>query len=345
MPETPGTVLARLLQERGVDCVITWIPNNPARIRDLGVQEIAVEMLVYERDICLLPRPQPMRVLSTSRGVIVGVPRREGPPCRYVVWGRRCYRKAVSWRELEALLPNPPLPLFIVDLGMLGRHNEEEKGSLKVQLGVALSVVRRYLWDPHLALTSAGDNVREWLSDVIGRAKITVSQEKPGRVLWSMGADRVIILRPDAEEPLTEDDIRGADAFVLGGVVDKIPRKGASRYLDASVPWGEPRRIELRGSIIGVPDRINRVIEIILRVLFEGLSVEEAVIASMTKRDLIRRLVIEIMRASRGGRKRLGRDHYEYLRSWLPVSCEDYVLAARKARVALGWDCEGADTS
>ena len=65
----------------------------------------------------------------------------------------------------------------------------------------------------------------------------------------------------------------------------------------------------------------------------------------MTKRDLIRRLVIEIMRASRGGRRRLGRDHYEYLRSWLPVSCEDYVLAARKARVALGWDCEGTDTS
>ncbi len=338
---TPRNALLNLMKRREINCLIVWSPENVSRLVDNGLQEAAIEMLVHEKNICLQRKAFPMKPVYREDGVILGVPRREGVDCRYVLGGPRCNKIAISWRELETQLPNPPLPAFVADLGMINKLLDEEVASLKVQLGVALSVVRRYLWDPHLVLTSARENTGEWLFDVMGKAKVTITREKPGRVLWSMGADRVIILRPDAEEPLTVEDVVGADAFVVGGIVDKIPRRGVSKYLDASVPWGEPRKIVLRGSLIGVPDRINRIIEIIFRILFENYSVEEAVIKTMTKRDIMKRLTIEIMKASRGGKKVLDKSHYELLKSWLPITCQDYITAARKARVTLGWKCEG----
>lgn len=343
-PTSPREALARLLSEKGISEVCVPRPVNRRRLREQGLQEIAVYMLVEEAGICRARGGLYCKTLSTDMGVEIGVPSREGRSFSYQV-SKRCTTPVLSWQNLYEMLPSPPLPAFVVDLSRRSMHTEEELRSLKVQLALSLSVVRRYLWDPHLILSGADEGVRPWLSDMVGDAKMIISGEKPGKILWNMRADKVIILRPDAEKPLRREEVLEADAFLLGGIVDKIPRPGVSRFLDASVPWGVARRIELRGSLVGVPDRLNRIIEIILRVIFEDAGIEEAVLASMTRRDVRRRLHVEIMRASRGGRVPLDRDHYESLRRWLPIDYREYVEVAEKAGVRLGWDCEGQDNS
>jgi len=338
--ERPGPALEALLREHGIDRIAILSPVNRRRLIRLGLQQAAVAMLVDELDVCELEEPIECRMLWEGEHVGVGVPGRGGVRCVFAAGtGRRCGRRIFGWGDLRRLLPDPPFPSFIVDLSLRFIHFEDELRSLKVQLGVSLSVVREWLWDPHLAVTSATPTTREWLYDVVGDSKMRIYQERPGRVLWSMGADRVVILRPDADEPLTEEDVREAQAFLIGGVVDRIPRPGVSRILDSMVPWGVPRRLELRGSLIGVPERINRIIEILLKARYAGMSVEEAIVSSMTVKDVMARLHVEIARATRGGRLPAGDDLYESLASWLPVDCRLFRLAASKVGARVQGGC------
>ena len=342
---TPGKALGHLLIEAGINGICVTRPFNKKRLLELGLQEIAISILIDELSVCKSDGNLYCKPLLEDHGVEIAVPNREGRAYDYVVARRNCSIPVISWRDLYQQLPSPPLPAVVVDMSKRNIHTEEELSSLKVQLAITLSVVRRYLWDPHLILSSAGEDVKSWLADMIGNAKIQIRSERPGRILWSMSADKVIILRPDAEKVLTEQEIVEADAFLIGGVVDKIPRPGVSRFLDSAVPWGKPRRIELRGSLVGVPERINRIVEILFKVKFDGMRLEEAILTSMTKKDVYRRLHVEIMRASKGGKKPLSRQHYEMLKTWLPINCRDYLEVATKSGVPVGWDCEGEDNS
>ena len=248
---------------------------------------------------------------------------------------------AFTWNDVAELLPNPPLPLFVIDLSMRFIHSEDELAKLRLQIAVSLNVIRRYLWDPHLALTSVDVATQSWISELVGENKMTIMQSKPSELLWSMDADRVIILRPDAPQPLTGSDVAMADAFLIGGVVDRIPRPGVSRVLDNLVPWGTPRRIELRGSIIGVPERINRIIEILLKARYEYHGdIEKSIISSMTKKDVVARAYIEIVKnaVKRPGGSFISWDFYNELRTWLPLTPEDFIKAAQRANVKIVGD-------
>ncbi len=322
----PGDALAGLVKEEGINDLVVLVPINRRRLARLGPQYLSVRMLVEELKVCALPKKVPCHPLWAGRGLALYAPGGEGRCSIAVVPGEHECREVLDWRDIASVLPSPPLPAYTVDLSRIGSHLEEELRRLRVQLGVAVSVIREYLWDPHFILTSAPDWVPGWLYDVIGRSKVQVVRERPGKVLWSMRADRVYILRPDAERPLSTEEARRGDAFLVGGIVDRIPKPGLSRFLDTLVPWGEPRRIELRGSIVGVPDRINRIIEILLRTRFEGVSLERAILSSMTRRDVMARLHVELM-------KRKGEDPvvvYEDLRRWLPITCRDFVEALKK---------------
>ncbi|MEB3860576.1 MAG: tRNA (guanine-N1)-methyltransferase, partial [Desulfurococcales archaeon] len=243
-----------------------------------------------------------------------------------------------SWMDLMDLLPSTPFPLFVIDLSMKFIHTEEELSSLKVQLAMSLNIIRDYLWDAHLVVTSVGTDSTDWLGEVLGYHKATITSSKPSEVLWGMDADKVIILRPDAPQPLTSGDVLTADAFLIGGIVDRIPRPGISRVLDNLVPWGLPRRMELRGSIIGVPERINRIIEILLKARYEYRGdVEKAIISTMTKKDVMARLHVEISRKARrrGSTPAVSWRLYDELSRWLPITREDFKKAAAKAHVRI----------
>jgi len=328
--ERPGEALAAALDEARVDRVLVLYPANRRRLSRLGLQALAVDMLVHEYGVCRLEEPAPCKPLPGTERIMV--PRGEHA-CRYAVAPRCHGQPIVSWSTLASMLPNPPLPAITIDLSFTDMHTAEELASLRVQLSVSLGTVREWLWDPHLVLAGYSPRgIEEMLSGMVGRHKVTIAAESPGRVLWSMGADRVIVLRPDAPQPLTTEEVRAAHAFVIGGVVDRIPRPAVSRRLDSRVPWGVPRRIEFRGSIVGVPHRINRIVEIILKARYAA-SLEEAIVSSMTRRDRVLRLMRELSRASRGGRRRVPASTIEEIRGWLPFDCTDLRIAAAKAKV------------
>ncbi len=339
----PVEALRLVLEEWGAEGVLVAYPANYRRLKRIGLQAVAVDVLVHEYTLCRLPEARACRVLLVDDGIEVCVPSAKGRGRidLAVTEPRACGRVLAEWRDLASLLPSPPLPVYTIDLSYLDLHTEDELASLRVQLSASLSVVREWLWDPHLALVGEEpERIESLLEGMVGRHKMTLSRDKPGRLLWAMGADRVVILRPDAPEPLTDAEVMAAQAFLIGGIVDRIPRPGVSRSLDAKVPWGVPRRIELKGSLVGVPHRLNRIIEILLKARFGGMRLEEAIISSMTKRDRVLRAMTEVMKLTRGGRRPAGPWLAETL-SWLRLSCDELLLAVRKARVPVEGDLCG----
>ncbi|MCE4625069.1 MAG: tRNA (guanine-N1)-methyltransferase, partial [Desulfurococcales archaeon] len=319
----------------GVDKIGLLVPFEARKVSRLGFQYVAVEMLVREYSVVNRPRVGRLLFECGGHGIVGG---RDGVPAGFSLV-KEGGSPTLTFRDLERLLPDPPLPIFAIDLSLMPIHSKEELSSLRLQLALSLSVVREYLWDRHLLLSSAPSNTREWLWPVAGNNKMIIVKEKAGEALWRLKADRVVILRPDAQEVLSPSDVLEADAFLIGGVVDRIPRPGISRVLDTLVPWGRPRRIMLRNSIIGVPQRINRIVEILLRARYLYLGdVERAILDVMTRADKVLRLFYELQR-SRVKRISLCEAMREY--SWLRVDERDILLAAKKAKVEVDRSCMG----
>ncbi|MFP3080480.1 MAG: tRNA (guanine-N1)-methyltransferase [Acidilobus sp.] len=312
-----------------------WLEGD--RLYRLGFQYAAVETLVREYFIGEEPFKGKKAYETEWKGKPKSIVYGRGDVSADAVIVRRPSptEKTIPWRALLDYLPQPPLPLFVIDLSMKFLHTPEELSKLRLQLSVTLSVMREYLWDAHMSVTGTDEETAKWINEVMGVNKVAIVNARPSEVLWGYDADKVIILRPDASTPLKADDVMTADAFLLGGIVDKIPRPGLSRMLDSLVPWGVPRRIELRGSVIGVPERINRIVEILLksRYLYDG-DVEKAIITTMSKKDRVARAYREIMKyASERKVDRVGGDFYEQLRSWLSLTYDEFLEAARRAHV------------
>lgn len=307
------------------------VPFERRKAVDLGFQYVGVEMLVREYGIARGPYQGARLFECEGRRILGG--RGEEAASHYV--SRR--GGLASHRDLAAKLPPEPFPLVLIDLSLISIHTEEELSSLRVQIAMSLSETRRYLWDRHLALASAPEGIDEWLRPLVGRNKMIIARERAGELLWRLRADRVYILRPDAEEPLRPSEVMGAQAFVIGGIVDKIPRPGLSRVLDSSVPWGEPRRLEVRGSIVGVPERIHRIVGAILRARLDlyGL-IDRALVEYMARQDRVMRLFHELQR--RGAKRICLRGSLEEYK-WLMVDERDVLLAAKRAHVEVDDSC------
>ncbi len=242
-------------------------------------------------------------------------------------------KPCVTRKELLSVLEEYK-PLIVIDLGLIASHLGRELRSLRVQVGGVLGIIRRYLWDRHLLLSSARPGVVEWLRAFMGRALFDYS-ELPGDEAASLrGARKIIVLDPLAEKPLTSMEALSADAFIIGGIIDILPRPGATRKLNLR-GLGEPRKITLRGSIHGVPSRLPQIAEIVLRARYETCDVEEAVRRVMSPRDARLRAFIELMKWSRGQQRRVPLALYYELRKWLPISLRDFVRAAKMAKLEI----------
>ncbi len=328
-----------LLSARSICSLGVRFPFEPRKLEGYGFQYVAVEMLV--REYSVWQRSYWGRTIH-SCGEYSLVASRGEVAAQYTVSRAGSGKPVLEWYDLEEAVEEYRFPILDIDLSLMNRHSEEELSSLRVQLALVLSEARRYLWDRNVLLTSAPKGVEEWLYPLAGNNKMIISESGPGEALWGLKADRVVILRPDAEEELTRGDLLSAQAFLIGGIVDKIPRPGLSRVLDSAVPWGEPRRITLRSSTIGVPSRLNRIAGILLkaRLDYDG-DLERAIVDYMTRADRVNRLFYEMQRA-RLRRARLSSLLEEY--SWLRPAVDDIMLAARKAKVEVVPD-EGSRAS
>ena len=337
--ERPLTALFEVLLGKGV-YRLGFKPFYEARkLESLGFQYVAVEMLINEYNIVYDPAFRGRVVKEDNyRGVKFKLLVKNGDlkPDAIVSHKTPQAKAMVTWREVAELLPTPPLPLFVIDFSTLTSQEIADVTSIKIQIEECVGRIREHLWDPHLAITSIDKSVADWIHSVAGRNKIIITPSKPSELLWSMDADKVTIIRQDAPHPLTPNDILSSDAFLIGGVQDSVSRHGMGRMFDNLVPWGIPRRIELKGSIVGVPDRVNKIVEILLKARYKyGGEVDKAIIDSMTKRNVMTRLYSEIVKRSErsGGEQYVDMETYYDLAKWLPITKEDFIKVAEKAGV------------
>ncbi|QGA69305.1 tRNA (adenine(9)-N1)-methyltransferase Trm10 [Sulfolobus sp. E11-6] len=210
----------------------------------------------------------------------------------------------------------PESPQFIIDLGNMDFLLDEEKTSLEQQIRVSIKTIREYLFDYNLKLAHTPASFK-----LEGRNKIEILNYIP--------KDNTIVLNPYGEITATEEMIRNTKFFIIGGIVDRGRRlKNATYELSRRYGYDElPQvKISLRGSTVGVPDRINSIIEILLKVL-TGYNLEEAIISTQSNADKVSRLIRELNTLEK----------FDYntiinLKNWLKINDKLLKLALKKSK-------------
>lgn len=166
----------------------------------------------------------------------------------------------------EDLLKRVNFPYMVIDCSFFDYHSEKEKRKIVLQIQQSLSTIRKFMWDERLVVTHKD----------LG---LGVYYPSTSKFIKDMGFKRVVLLDPNGEEIFNGQK---ADCYVIGGIVDKSGNKKGwtskigERLKKDGIDF-ESLRIELRGDVIGVPDRINTIVEIVLRVVLDGEDVESAV--------------------------------------------------------------------
>ena len=217
--------------------------------------------------------------------------------------------------ELMFLLENKPRIVVWVDYKM----NEKELRKLAIQLNFTLASLRNYLWDRHLYIENVNEKFRGLLERYVPLRNVNVN---------SINAEyltNAVVLDPYAEEDLTSEDVLRYDTFIFGGIVDFGNRlKGETKSILEGLPH---KRISLRGSIVGVPDRLNILTNIILYTRYYSFDLEKSIKKFQPHRDARVRCLIEIQRT-----KRRDLEFYDELKEWLNLRLKDYLWCLNKLK-------------
>ncbi|EZQ04716.1 MULTISPECIES: tRNA (adenine(9)-N1)-methyltransferase Trm10 [Acidianus] len=263
-----GEILGKRLNELGINKI--YFKGEIKRNRTI-LQNIAVNVLL--KNFSLLKKENRGKIMGKEFGITIlsgkGVETSE-----YEIW---------KGEGEKILIEYPKVPTFIIDLSLWERHVEDERSRLKTQILCSLNAIRNYLWDYNLAINNYPKNF-----------SLNVPNNLRKDVIPD---DSTIVLDPYGDVEATEEILRKTNYFIIGGIVDKSGWKEATKELSKKAGYDFPHvRISLRGSTVGVPDRINRIIEIIMKIRLRE-KIEEAILEMQTNSDKFSRLVLE---ASRG---------------------------------------------
>jgi len=246
-------VFVRILKSRGIKSVSTNI--NRIIESDDVLQMMAVYVILNRAKVC-----------RGFRGRAYDL---NGNPVDYAdAFVGRC-------RECDVLLTRDEMlkeveceyfPYIVVDCSFFDDHTEKEKRKILLQIEQTLGVVRKYMWDERLIITHLNCGLGEYYSST-------------AEFIKNKNIRDVILLDPSGDEVFRGER---AECFIIGGIVDKSGEKKGwtSRIGDALEREGirfRSMRILLRGDTVGVPDRINTIAEIVLKVVMDGMDVEKAV--------------------------------------------------------------------
>ncbi len=285
------------------------------------LKRIGVSELVYPRRFRCRHEPEQCAAV----GLLLGRYRL----CRFPDGAALVRSNTPCPEPLELRLEPPAEPRIYIDLGLWDLHTDAEKNELVEQIAASIAAMRGQLWDGNLVLARAPREFFERFGRAMRgmRHAVRISEGPP--------PSAAVYLDPEGPCLADEELLRSAPDIVVGGVVDKERvYKGATARLAASagVPDGRRCRIELRGSTVGVPDRINKIIEIVLSVRFAGLPLEEAIIRAQARRDKVYRLMRELQREG----PCVDPARAEALAQWLRADWKTLELAAAKAHVKVG---------
>ncbi len=217
-------------------------------------------------------------------------------------------------------------PYIAVDCRFYDSHSEKEKSSLRLQVMQTLGVVRKFMWDEKLLL--AGKDLG-----------VGVYCESLEEFLKNKGIEEVVLLDPKGEKLF---DNKKASCYVIGGIVDKGENRDLTSKIGEELEKAgikcDRRRIELKGDIIGVPDRINHIAEIVLKVVIDGLEVEKAirevqpvVVARWRLRKEVPKKSVRLRLRDKTIRV-IAKNDFDEL-SWLNVQKKDFYEVCREQRI------------
>lgn len=226
-------------------------------------------------------------------------------------------------------------PTILIDGGMVYLHTQEEFSSLCREVLLGDRVYKRFCGSGHYVFVYPLRGLRDaelWGS--LGRAGVEILELPLQQVLYLYSSSRPVYLDPYAQEDLSPRDLYYHDTFIIGGIVDKPPRKRlTTRLAELTAPDVVRKRISLRGSIVGVPPEINSITEIILRGLVHG-DLERAVRETQSRRDAMLRAYYELVKRRREMRSREDVEKaYRELSTWLNLDTIVFRRALRRAGI------------
>ncbi|AEA47658.1 tRNA (guanine-N1-)-methyltransferase [Archaeoglobus veneficus] len=247
-------VFAELLRERGIERI--WGPEK-------SLQKLAVLVATGKAVVC---RAKGCRCSIDLNGNFLNEPAQAYVGDASSTSG--CDEVILTGKELVEKCRKYRFPYIAVDCSYFHLHSEKERKKLVLQLKCALGVVREFMWDEKMVITGA----RFEELNVLYYSSLE-------DFLTEKRFDKVILLDPNAENVF---DGQRADCYIIGGIVDMSGNKKGltteigKRLEKAGIDF-EARKILLRGDVIGVPDRINSITEIILRTVLDGEYIEDAI--------------------------------------------------------------------
>ncbi|MCD6503350.1 MAG: hypothetical protein J7K58_03880 [Euryarchaeota archaeon] len=183
-------------------------------------------------------------------------------------------------------------PRIVVDVRYYDLHKSDEKMSLIEQMRLITVLLRDYLTEGHYIVTSANEHfMKDFLKGNYDfRGKI---HEK--RFNEILNKEETIVLDPFGDIEFDASLFKEYKYFVIGGIVDRGCR--FQGFTSRMAEDFERARISLKGDIKGVPDRINRIAEILIY-LYCGVAstIEEAIKLAQAPIVARKRLPIELKR-------------------------------------------------
>ena len=165
----------------------------------------------------------------------------------------------------EDLIRSRYFPIIAVDCRFYDLHSDKEKRKIHLQVTKTLGTVREFMWDEKLVVAAKDFGAGIYC-------------ERLEEFLLERNIDEVVLLDPNGDEVFTGER---AECYVIGGIVDKGENRNLTKLIGDELEKAgikcRRQRIELRGDIIGVPDRINHIAEIVLRTVIDGCDVETAI--------------------------------------------------------------------
>ncbi|NJE75984.1 tRNA (guanine(9)-/adenine(9)-N1)-methyltransferase [Thermococcus sp. ES12] len=326
--KTLADVLRKALKEKGIESI--GVLSKRFRKSRNKLQDIAVEIINGKGAIFRVPEKTAV-AWDLSGNRVGGSHYAYAPLCM-----ADKFEMVLSPEELRSKLPE--WPYFIIDLYHWDRHTQKEKGKICLQVSQSYGLLRDYFTGRELAVTWANDEFKSMFHGPLER--ITTYTGPTAEFLRENGIDEVVLLDPWAEKVLSEEDF-GVKAFIIGGIVDTGGNKKKTtpkigEELEGAGIKVRRRKIVLRGDVIGVPDRINRILGIILKMMVEGKSMDEAVYEFQEPLHARWRLRKELpKRATRymvDGRvyRVVEKELFDEYSRWLKIRWEDFVKVLRE---------------
>ncbi len=326
-------LLREVLEERGVQSIGTLSKRIPKRRSGDVIQDIAIAL--YE-----------------GKGFIGKLP--DGAALSWDLSGRRTlpskfafiplsledrFEAVLTPGEFRGEVEKQGYPYIIIDLMHWEKHTPREKKKVAFQVSRCYGTLRDYLIGDIYAITWANQEFKSILKGMPAE-KAMLFEGSTVEFLKEKGIDEALILDPNGEKELSEEDF-GFKALILGGIVDMGGNKrGTTSQIARALEEGgikvRRRKIALRGDVVGVPDRINMILEIVLKMLTEGKNMEKAILEVQAPLQARWRLRKEIpkhkIRYLINGKKYLvvERELYDELKEWLNIRWEDFVQVLRE---------------